>query len=111
MSEVWQDGTSYLDPSLEEEDLVANSIAQQSKPTAAGQLGNNTTESAKTDRSGTLTLALMPLYANGQVALMVQSGTITADELLDKMEEAFTACRKVYAIVKQVSLSNSNNMP
>lgn len=88
----------YLDPSLDEE---------QSMSLKAASNDAMDTEESGALSGGSLTVGLMPLYAKGQMPLMVQSGTISLDQLYEGIDAGLDSCRKVYAIVKQVRVPSS----
>ncbi|KAF2343419.1 Exoribonuclease phosphorolytic domain 2, partial [Trinorchestia longiramus] len=94
---AWYNGQIYLDPSIEEEEYIATAAERQALCKGDGEVATAT--------NGCLTVVLMPLYANGQVATMVMSGSMTASQLQDGLDAALETCRKIYAIIKQVFLN------
>ncbi|XP_018009683.1 exosome complex component MTR3 [Hyalella azteca] len=97
-SVAWYNDRIYLDPSIEEEEC----IARAGERLATSKSSASSTEDELEGSNGSVTVALMPLYANGQVATMVMSGSVTAAKLQDGLDAALETCRKVYAIAKQV---------
>lgn len=58
--------------------------------------------SNKNEEWGQLTVGMMPKYASGQVALMVQTGQMEANNLVEGLELATDLCNKLYNLVKKV---------
>ncbi|KAA0189335.1 hypothetical protein HAZT_HAZT004836 [Hyalella azteca] len=79
-------------------------IARAGERLATSKSSASSTEDELEGSNGSVTVALMPLYANGQVATMVMSGSVTAAKLQDGLDAALETCRKVYAIAKQVCI-------
>uniref|UniRef100_A0A2P2I820 Exosome complex component MTR3-like n=1 Tax=Hirondellea gigas TaxID=1518452 RepID=A0A2P2I820_9CRUS len=121
---VWHAGRIYLDPSLQEEECLARAgerfvPAQVPRRVDADVVskGAGLTNGAAAPAMissyapvvsyGVLTVGLMPLYASSQVALMVMSGSVTAEQIQEGLESGLEACRKVYGVVKQVLLHNN----
>lgn len=129
-SMAWHEGTLYSDPSLIEEDCVASTAERlaslngtSSKPDVAasatgGLLASNSdlngsvasSGSSSSSSNGTLAVGLMPTYASGQVALMVMSGFVRADCLLEGLDAALEVCRKIFAVMTRVVKNNAMSL-
>lgn len=85
--QLYHDKVLYVDPSRQEEEFEATAVRDPSN---------------KNEEWGQLTVGMMPKYASGQVALMVQTGQMEASNLVEGLELATDLCNKLYNLVKKV---------
>ncbi|KAK3855101.1 hypothetical protein Pcinc_038477 [Petrolisthes cinctipes] len=90
-SVLYHDKVMYVDPSRQEEEFEAKALRDP----------NN-----KNEEWGQLTVGMMPKYASGQVALMIQSGQMEANNLVEGLELATDLCTKLYNLVKKTLLEH-----
>jgi len=103
---VWHRGIMYVDPTLEEEEAILS----PSPPKGDASKEDAPMEESPEDKyRGSLTVALMPKYGNGQVSHMVQYGNVTVDQLTDGLDQLLIANRTSYATVQKVLLAKHVN--
>ncbi|XP_071514140.1 exosome complex component RRP41-like isoform X2 [Panulirus ornatus] len=80
---LWHDGILYADPTHDEEENEGSEVH------------------STVSEGGQLTIGMMPSYANGQVALLVQCGQISADNLCEGLDAAVEICQRIYTLSRK----------
>lgn len=83
---MWHDGILYADPTRHEEENEGSKV--HSLDSEGGQL----------------TIGMMPTYANGQVALLVQCGQISADNLCEGLDAVVEISQRIYTLSRKVKI-------
>ncbi|XP_076053220.1 exosome complex component MTR3-like isoform X3 [Oratosquilla oratoria] len=91
---MWHRDMLYVDPTREEEAYASVGILSEGK----NDLPENLSEAGK------LTVGLMPMFANGQVALFVQEGEVEASMLSEAVTLSTDLCQRIYRLSQETLL-------